>query len=64
MESIKIADFVYPDRADELEKRFDKAPKTPLLYLDNLRKRLEALGRPPTAELLQRIETFAARRGG
>jgi hypothetical protein len=32
------------------------------LYLDNLCKHLEALGQPPTAELLQRIETFLARR--
>ncbi len=33
-------------------------------YLGNLLKRLEALGQPPTPELLQRIETFAAKRRG
>jgi hypothetical protein len=32
--------------------------------LHNLRKRLEALGQPLTAEILQRIATFEARRGG
>jgi hypothetical protein len=34
------------------------------IYLDNLRERLEALGQPPTPELLQRIATLAAKRGG
>ena len=32
------------------------------MILDNLRKLLEALGQPPTAELLERIATFAAKR--